>query len=60
MKFKIVPVSLDVACMESADEGTALCHFATQMESDMSAYFKAVPISEEEFAELSDDGILIQ
>lgn len=60
MKFKIIPVSSEMACMESADEGTALCHFATCMESDMSAYFKAIPISEEEFAKLSDDGILME
>lgn len=60
MKFKIVPINSEVACMESPDEGVALCHFATCMDGDMSTYFKAIPISDEEFKTLVDEGFLME
>jgi len=59
MKWKIIPNDQIVAVLESADEGTALCCFAACMESDMSAYFKAVPISEEEYVTLEIEGYAI-
>lgn len=59
-KYKIVPIHSEIACLESTDEESALCGFAGNMEPDMSVYFKAVPISDEEFDELSKNGLLME
>ena len=42
MKWKIVPLNTDIK-VEAPDAVEALIAFATNMDSDMSQYFKAVP-----------------
>lgn len=55
MFFKIEPTSNVTAVIHDDTIQTpedALIHFAMKMDSDMSAYFKATPISETEYKEL--------
>ena len=57
-KFKIVPkkgVIPGVAISSSAED--AIVDFATSMDMDMSMYFEAVEITDEEFEEIKDQAI---
>lgn len=53
-KFKIVPVSNTVATVDTNDIDV-IAVFAANMNSDMTQYFKAIPISDEEFETLSKE-----
>lgn len=46
-KFKIVPASESFETIEAENAIDALVEFATGMDLDMSAYFKAVPVEEQ-------------
>lgn len=54
--YKIIPTDETTAIRTADSEITAICDFATEMELDMSRYFKAVEISEAEYNDLAKEG----